>query len=77
MIGGAMTRSSLVLLVACLLAFGVAVAPYAMTVLAHPHDLWAMSDLKVYRWGGLLAALRPPVRPDDRRLRVHLRADWP
>ncbi|WP_433187181.1 glycosyltransferase 87 family protein [Actinoallomurus sp. CA-150999] len=50
-----MTRSGLALLACGLLAFGVAVAAYAMTVLAHPHDLWAMSDLKVYRWGGLLA----------------------
>ncbi|GAA4629680.1 hypothetical protein GCM10023196_052000 [Actinoallomurus vinaceus] len=50
-----MTRSGLLLLAGGLLAFGAAAAAYAMTVLAHPHDLWAMSDLKVYRWGGLLA----------------------
>ncbi|MEV5704755.1 glycosyltransferase 87 family protein [Actinoallomurus sp. NPDC052274] len=55
MTGGAARRSDLVLSAAGLLAFGVAVAAYTMTVLVHPHDLWAMSDLKVYRWGGLLA----------------------
>ncbi len=38
-----------------LVAFGAAVAAYVLMVLGHPHDLWTMSDLKVYRWGGLLA----------------------
>lgn len=38
-----------------LVAFGAAVAAYALMVLAHPHALWTMPDLRVYRWGGLLA----------------------
>ncbi|MEV5752215.1 glycosyltransferase 87 family protein [Actinoallomurus sp. NPDC052308] len=50
-----MTRSSAGFPVAGVLAFGAAVAAYATIVSAHPHDLWLMSDLRVYRWGGLLA----------------------
>lgn len=50
-----MTRNSVGVLVGGALAFGVALAAYAMTVLAHPNNMWVMSDLRVYRWGGLLA----------------------
>jgi alpha-1,2-mannosyltransferase len=43
------------LLVVGAVMFAGALVAYVVTVLGHPHDLWAMSDLKVYRWGGLLA----------------------
>jgi alpha-1,2-mannosyltransferase len=49
------TRNSVGVLVGGALAFGGALAAYAATVLAHPHNMWVMSDLRVYRWGGLLA----------------------
>jgi len=43
------------LLAAGAVAFAVSVGGFAAVVVAHPAELWSMTDLHVYLWGGRLA----------------------